>query len=270
MHINDIEYKKLSDFIKNNTGIDLGPNKQTLLINRLRGIFMKYNIKSFNDFYKKLISKENPELESELVDAITTNYTYFMRESEHFRYLQDVVLPEITRKNRTYDLRVWCAACSSGQEAYTLAMIIDDFLGNEKFSWDRKLLATDISEKMLDICEKGIYDTSTIVTMPDRWKNNYFRKVNAVKSAVVDDIKNQVIFGKFNLMTEVFPFKKKFNVIFCRNVMIYFDEDTRNKLIKKFYDVLEPGGYLFIGHSEVIERGTSNFKYIMPSVYRKE
>jgi chemotaxis protein methyltransferase CheR len=148
-------------------------------------------------------------------------------------------------------------------------MIIDEFFGKEKFYWDTKVLATDISSKVLEEAKKGVYKNTQTDTLPSKWRLSYLNKIDSECSAFNDKIKSEVIFRKFNLMETVFPFKKKFHVIFCRNVMIYFDSKTKCELVKKFYDLLEPGGYLFIGHSESLNREETNLKYIMPAVYRK-
>lgn len=122
---------------------------------------------------------------------------------------------------------------------------------------------------MLEHAAKGVYSDESLKDLPSQWQLNYFKKSDT-GSEVVDRIKREVIFRKFNLMDKVFPFKRKFHIIFCRNVMIYFDRETKKELVNKFYDALEHGGYLFIGHSESISRGESPFRYVMPSVYRKE
>lgn len=193
-----------------------------------------------------------------------------MREVDHFYYFRDKVLPYLVSTVREKDLRIWSAGCSSGEEPYTLAMIIDEFFGKEKMWWDSKVLATDISGKVLGEASKGIYSNENIATLPSNWKLNYFKKLDNEKSVLIDKIRNEVIYRKLNLMDQVFPFKKKFHVIFCRNVMIYFDNKTKWELINKFYDLTEYGGYLFIGHSESLNREETKYKYIMPAVYRKE
>jgi chemotaxis protein methyltransferase CheR len=148
-------------------------------------------------------------------------------------------------------------------------MIIDEFFGKEKVWWDAKVLATDISSKVLGEATKGIYSNEEIAPLPPDWRLNYFKKINNENSVIVDKIRNEVIYRKFNLMDGVFPFKRKFHVIFCRNVMIYFDAKTKSELVNKFYDMTEHGGYLFIGHSEALNREETRYKYIMPAVYRK-
>lgn len=194
-----------------------------------------------------------------------------MREPQHFEYFKNIILPNFIGRNvAKNNLRVWSAGCSTGEEAYCLAMLISDYFGMNKQNWDTKILATDISMEVLETAMKGIYNNQDIESIPELWKKLYFKKYNTLSNEIIDKIKNEVIFRCFNLMNNEFPFKRKFHIIFCRNVMIYFDNETKEKLIKKFYDWTEPGGYLFIGHSESISMCKTGYKYIMPSVYRKE
>lgn len=268
--ITEKEFKQLADFIKFNYGIQLKQEKIALVTGRLHNVLQQGGFKNFTDYYNHLISDKSGEAVITLVDKITTNHTFFMREADHFYFFKDKVLPHLAAKVKDKDLRIWCSACSSGEEAYTLAMILDEYFGKEKMWWDTKVLATDISEKVLDIAKKGVYSNEKIAPLPVTWKTNYFKKIDVENSVVVDRIKNEVIYRKFNLMDNIFPFRKKFHIVFCRNVMIYFDNDTKTKLVRKIYDQMEYGGYLFIGHSESLNRENSNFKYVIPSVYRKE
>jgi chemotaxis protein methyltransferase CheR len=264
------EFRQLADFIKSNYGIYLKDEKRTLMMGRLNSVLVNKNFSNFTDYYNYVISDKTGEAVSTLLNKITTNHTYFMREADHFNYFRDRVLPYLAETVGNKDLRIWCAACSTGEEAYTLAMIIDEFFGQEKCLWDTKILATDISENVLGIAGRGVYNNEHIKPLPGSWKISYFKKTDSENSVVVDRIKNEILFRKFNLMETKFPFKKKFNTIFCRNVMIYFDNKTKNELVEKFYNYMEYGGYLFIGHSESLDREKTKFKYIMPSVYRKE
>jgi chemotaxis protein methyltransferase CheR len=267
--ITDNEFDQLSAYIKTNYGIYLKREKKTLVIGRLQNVLVQNGFQSFSEYYDYLIRDKTGLAVSTLLDKITTNHTFFMREADHFTYFKDTVLPYIISGATERDLRIWCAGCSSGEEPYTLAMIIDEVLGKEKVFWDAKILATDISTKVLEKARRGVYGNKEIDTLPSKWKLAYTTKVDGEKSAIIDKLRNEVIFRKFNLMENVFPFKKQFHVIFCRNVMIYFDEKTKNTLVNKYYDLLVPGGYLFIGHSESLNRETTRFKYIQPAIYRK-
>lgn len=269
IEITNKEFNQLVGFIKDNYGINIKEEKRTLLTGRLNNTLIQGGFKSFTDFYNVLISNKSSDAVLQLVNKITTNHTFFMRERDHFDYFKSTVLPYLEKSVINKDLRIWCAACSTGEESYTLAMIIDEYLGKSKLYWDSKVLASDISEKVLGEAKRGVYPSDRLDVLPVNWRMNYFNKIDNYNSIVVDRIKNEVLYRKFNLMENHFPFRKKFHVIFCRNVMIYFDNETKNNLIKKFYDNMEDGGYLFIGHSEAIARNESEFKYIMPAVYRK-
>jgi len=263
------EFDQLAKYIKDNCGVCLKDEKQALLVGRLQNVLISKNFDNFTDYYNYIIADKTGEALSTLLDKITTNHTFFMREPDHFYYFRDKVLPYLANVAQDHDLRIWCAACSSGEESYTLAMIIDEYFKGKKSLWNTKVLATDISTKVLDIAGKGIYSSERIAPLPPYWRLNYFDKIDSENSMVVDKIKNEVIYRRFNIM-DPFPFKKKFHVIFCRNIMIYFDTPTKIKLVEKLYNMTEPGGYLFIGHSESLNRETTKYKYIMPAIYRKE
>jgi chemotaxis protein methyltransferase CheR len=267
--ITDKEFIQLADYIKTNYGITIKEQKRELLNARLYNTLLQNGYNSFTEFYNALISNKNSEAVTTLINRITTNHTFFMREKEHFFYFRDVVLPYLESIVPDNDLRIWCAACSTGEESYTLAILINEYFGKNKFFWDTKILATDISERVLEEAKAGIYSAERLSSLPSEWKINYFSSLGDKRYKINDRIKNDVIYRKFNLMEDKIPFKKKLHVIFCRNVMIYFDNETKVELVNRFYDILEPGGYLFIGHSESIARGESDFKYIMPAVYRK-
>lgn len=228
--------------------------------------------KGFNNFREYLDHVFNDMTKTELTELInklTTNHTFFMREANHFEYFKKNILPYLEANVKEKDLRIWSAGCSTGEEPYTLAMIMEDYFQGLGNTWDKKILATDISVNVLEAAERGIYPAQALDNIPPTWKLNYFSKQNSESFRVSEKIKDEVIFRMFNLMDEVFPFKKRFHVIFCRNVMIYFDHRTKMELINKFYSITEPGGYLFIGHSESISREENPYRYIMPAVYRK-
>ena len=272
--ISDKEFAQLAGYIKANYGIYLKDEKQTLLTGRLSNVLVEKNFASFAEYFDYLVTDKTGDAVVTLIDKITTNHTFFMREVDHFNFFKEKVLPHLASgskdKDKDKDLRIWSAGCSSGEEPYTLAMLVDEFFGVNKQGWDAKILATDISSKVLDMAVKGIYNNEGIAMIPAYWKLRYFEKLGNEKSVLIPKIRNEVIYRKLNLMDKVFPFKKKFHIIFCRNVMIYFDNKTKIDLVKKFYDLTEPGGYLFIGHSESLNRNETEYRCIMPAVYRKE
>ena len=268
--ITKTEFKKLADYIKSNYGIHLKEEKMTLVTGRLHNVLQQAGFNNFTDYYDYVVNDRSGEAVVTMLNKITTNHTFFMREADHFYIFRDKVLPYLQDTVADKDLRIWCAASSTGEEPYTLAMILDEYFGKEKMWWDTKVLATDISERALNTAINGIYSSDSIAVLPSSWKTNYFKKYDAENFIVTDRIRTEVIYRKFNLVDEIFPFKRKFHVVFCRNVMIYFDIATKEALINKLYDHMEYGGYLFIGHSESINRETTRFKYIKPAVYRKE
>lgn len=270
LDITDKEFNQLAGYIKDNYGIRLSEEKKALTVGRLSSVLQKMNFKNYTQFFEYVISDKTGEAEKTLINRITTNHTFFMREKEHFSYLRDKVLPYLAAAVRDKDLRIWSAGCSTGEEPSTIGMIMDEYFQEEKKWWNTKILATDISGKVLDIARKGIYSNENISALPGTWKMNYFRKIDEDTSIIADKIRNDIVYRQFNLMEEVFPFRNKFHVIFCRNVMIYFDDNTKAELIRKFYDLTETGGFLFIGHSESLGRGSCGYKYIQPAIYRKE
>lgn len=268
--INDNDFMNLTSYIKSNYGINL-IKKRTLIEGRLSNIILEKGFTNFSDYLKFVFNDKSGKEMTTLLNRITTNHTYFMRESEHFEYVKSTVLPYLEKNIKDGDLRIWSAGCSTGEEPYTLEMILHDYFEKSPKKWDTQLLATDISNRALGIANAGIYTEDAISEIPRLWKLNYFDTVPGTTGEykVADCIKKDIVFRTFNLMKSVFPFRKKFHIIFCRNVMIYFDQKTKEELVNKFYDMTEPGGYLFIGHSESVNRETARYKYIMPAVYRK-
>jgi len=267
--IRESEFKELVQYIKSNYGINLA-SKKNLIEGRLSNIIIEKGFNNFGQYLEHVFSDRTGNEATVLVNKLTTNHTFFMREWNHFEYYREHVLPYLTSRVKEKDLRIWSAGCSSGEEPYTLAMINQDFFGEQGSLWNTKILATDISVKALEGAEKGIYPAESMNNMPALWKLRYFDKTCDNNYKVSDSIKNEVVFRIFNLMDDNFPFKRKFHVIFCRNVMIYFDHNTKMELVNKFYEHTQEGGYLFIGHSESISRETTGYRYIMPSVYQKE
>jgi len=268
INLKDSEFRELMGYMKTNYGINL-TEKKLLIEGRLSNMVAEKGFSNFSDYLKFVFGDPTGNEISLLINKLTTNHTYFMREAEHFKYFRDIVLPYLEANSKSKDLRIWSAGCSSGEEPYTLAMIIADYFGNQSYMWNTKILATDISQKVLQIAEKGIYSYDAVNTIPKYWGLKYFNKFDNENYQIDQEIKNEVIYRNFNLMNEIYPFKKKFHVIFCRNVMIYFEPKTKMELINKFYDMTECGGYLFIGHSESLNKNETKYKYIMPAVYRK-
>lgn len=261
------EFEKLCLFIKKKYGIDLF-KKKALIESRLNSFINSHAYDNYTHLIDDILNNKSDKLMILLLNKLTTNHTYFMREKEHFDYFSKIVMPYLKTSVKDKDLRIWCAGCSSGEEAYTLAILIAESLGCEKDNWERTLLATDISLNVLNKAKQGIYSAQSLVNMPEEWVKKYFIKVDSLNYRICDAIKSQVVFKQINLM-DPFQFKKPFDVIFCRNVMIYFDPATKNKLINNYFNITKPGGYLFIGHSETVAKHETKYTYVKPAVYRK-
>ena len=178
------------------------------------------------------------------------------------------MIDEMKKKGKV-DLRIWCAGCSSGEEPYSVAMVVREFFEEYKIAGEFGILATDISVTSIEKAGEGIYQAAQLPHVPPALRQKYFSMAPDGNVMVKDGLKKAVLFRRLNLMRDDYPFKGLFNIIFCRNVMIYFDGPTRKNLIEKYHRYTEPGGYLFIGHSESIDRSSRIYKYIKPAVYQK-
>lgn len=266
--ITDSEFLRIVTYVKKNFGIDLS-QKRVLVGGRLENYLVRNGYANYNEFMAKVEKNPKGSEATDLINILTTNHTYFMRESEHFEFMKNVALPWAKSKAMgTKDLRVWCGASSTGEEPYTLAMIIKDFFGVEHSAWDTRILATDISMRVLSHASKGVYLREDVEPLPVNWKRHYFKQISPEEFRVKDELKKEVIYKQFNLMDPI-TFKKRFHIVFLRNVMIYFQDDTKYQLIQRIYDHMEPGGYLFIGLTERLDRQMVKFNYVQPSIYRK-
>ena len=269
MKMTEDEFRRIYRYVKLRYGIDM-TRKKEIMTGRLENFVTAGGWHSYDAFMNAVEADTTGQLEKRLLGMLTTNHTFFMREFEHMEYLQKVVLPELrTKEAARRDLGIWCAAASSGEEPYMLAMQIKDFFGLDHDNWDTTILATDVSTEILEQAVRGIYTEEQIASVPPQWKRRYFKALpDGVHYEVVKEIKNEILFRRFNLM-DPFLFKRKFHVIFLRNVMIYFDNQTKQNLIRKIYNSLEPGGYLFIGRTETIDRTVAPFQMIQPAIFRK-
>lgn len=270
--MDEATFQSYAAMVAREFGIQLPPAKKALLESRLQRAFRDEPELAGCDaasFLAALRRDGSGRMLHHLAEAITTHHTYFMRESDHFAYYRDTVLPWVESVATDGDIRTWCAAASTGQEAYTLAMLMEDYFGLRGARYEKTLLATDLSREVLDFAERGIYLADDASKLPPGWQQSYFQRIDAMHLQVRESLRRQVLFRPFNLTSPTLPFRRPFHVIFCRNVMIYFDAAMRRQLIKLFYDYLEPGGYLFVGHSETVDRLAAPFDYVMPSVYRR-
>lgn len=262
------EFHRVVRFMYGNYGIDLS-KKRTIVEGRLVNYLKRNGYKDCNQYMDIVESRQGADERQKIVDMLTTNHTYFSREEEHFEFLKNIILPDIRkRESKSKNMRIWSAAASTGQEPYTIAMIIKDFFGNEYQSWDTVILATDISKKVLLSAVNGIYTADEISTLPRHWQRTNFVKLSDGRYQVNNELRREVMFRQFNLM-DPFPFKNKMHTVFLRNVMIYFDQDTKVELVHKICDNLEKGGYLVVGLTESVDRMDSRLKYLGSSIYQK-
>ncbi|MCH5195524.1 MAG: protein-glutamate O-methyltransferase CheR [Oscillospiraceae bacterium] len=270
MEITDAEFQRLVKFIYDNFGINLSA-KRVLVQGRLGNMIRERGFKNYNEYIDAVMNDKSGAEITIILNKLTTNHTFFMREPEHYTFMKEVILPYMKSVCTDHVLRIWSAACSSGEEVYTIAMLMDEFFGADKANWDTRILASDISQNVIGKAKTGIYQEEGMKGLSNEWKARYFNKLSDGNFEICQAIKDEVIFKTFNLMDPM-PDKYKsrpFDLIFCRNVMIYFDAPTKQALVNRFYDVLKPGGYFYIGHAESINRQETSFDYIKPAIYRR-
>ena len=266
------DLSRIRDFIRSELGISLGEEKTMLLRTRLRDVLAGRGFADIDSYADWLILERDVDGLSELANAISTNHTFFWRESAHFDHFEDVALAhwvEQLRQSNEFDIRVWCAASSTGEEPYTLGMILEDTLSDAVAPWKTGVLATDISQEVLENARRGLYEESEVQKLPQRFVTRYFEKQEPGELGISANLKRVMTFRRLNLLSHPFPFRSKFHVVFCRNVMIYFDSDLRHRVADRIYDVMEPGAYLYLGLSETLDRGRTRFEFVAPGVFRK-
>jgi len=262
--ITDKEFKTFQKFIYDEAGINMADSKKQLVLNRLSKRLRHYNISKFRDYFDLVHEPVNKEEKQLLIDLLTTNETYFFREPQHFEYIE----AEILSSFRGGKFRCWSAACSNGAEPYTLSMVIDNKLGRGR--WE--MLATDISARVLNEARLATYQIQEAEKIPTELLHKYCLKgVRSQQGVMMIDsaLRNKINFQHMNLNGRI-PEVGKFDLILLRNIMIYFDLETKIKLVNELISRLHPGGYLIIGHSETLNAVNNKLKMIKPSVYRLE
>ncbi|PAW67726.1 MAG: chemotaxis protein CheR [Opitutia bacterium Tous-C1TDCM] len=267
----DSEFDFIRNLVYERSRINLGPDKRQLVSARLGKRLRATNTPTLGDYCRLLQAPGADQELGHLIDAISTNHTFFFREIAHFDFLRDKAVPEMAERSRSErwpKFRVWSAACSSGEEPYSVAMTLAGSLP----SWPWQIEATDISHRILAKAAAGIYSDETVRRLPPDTVRNYFQRGfgpqegnHRVKAA----LRERVGFHHLNLLEGEPPFKEPFHVIFCRNVMIYFDRPTQEELVNRLARRLVPGGYLFVGHSESLTHLTHGLRVIRPAIYQK-
>ncbi|MBE7410942.1 MAG: protein-glutamate O-methyltransferase [Leptospiraceae bacterium] len=276
--IEDLEFNYIKDLVYEKAGIFLPPHKKIMVQSRLNSRLRANSMNNFKDYVSKLKNdKAFYEVEVlEIINKITTNKTDFFRENHHFEYLTNTFFPEkekILQKFSVKKVRIWSSACSTGEEPYSIAITVEEYLKTKK-SFEVKIFASDIDTNVIETAKKGIYKQDRLETVSDEFKKKYFKKVSekngVIEYEVSQNLKNLIEFKKVNLLEAPFPFKEKFDIIFCRNVIIYFDKPTQKRLFSNFHSMLEDDGILIIGHSETLFGISDDFGFLGKTIYKKK
>ena len=272
--ISNEDFKRVSDVIYKHCGINLHDGKKTLVRARLAKRMRARKIDTVGKYLDYVLAMNDKKEFYDLVDSISTNLTSFFREKVHFDLLKEQFIPNMIARQEKHGgpkrFRIWSAGCSSGEEPYTMAMTLKDaFKGTS--GWEVKILASDVSTRVLEKASSGLYEADKVKLVNPQLVSEYFNKevVNGNGMyRVKDELRKMIAFRYLNLM-EPWPFKGAFDVIFCRNVMIYFDKPTQEKLVGRYYDCLRPEGLLCIGHSESLTGINHQYRYLQPATYAK-
>jgi len=264
------DFDFLRKFSNDRTGIVVTDDKEGMFYSRLSRRLRQLGLKNFKEYCQLLQTRAGKEETVQLINAITTNLTAFFREKHHFEYLKDRVIPEFRQRNRSErSFKIWSAGCSTGEEPYSLAMVLNEAFADLP-TWDIKVLATDIDSNVLEQAATGIYRNDRVTDMPINAVKENFKRGKGKQSGLVrakSSLRKLIGFSQLNLM-DAWSVPTK-DVIFCRNVIIYFDKETKKRLIDRYADTLRDGGYLFIGHSESLIGASDRFKLIRQTIYRK-
>jgi chemotaxis protein methyltransferase CheR len=269
--ITEGDFQRISGLVYEHCGINLHDGKRELVQARIAKKLRTGGYASAAEYMEHVLADASGEEFADLIDALSTNLTSFFRERSHFDYLSRTHLPAlIERKRRLGEMRIraWSAGCSSGEEPYTLAITLHEAL-ERGGAWDVKILATDISRKVLRTAQSGIYDRNRLESVEPGLKGRYFTMVSGREAFQANqNLRACIRFNYLNLQ-EPWPFKGPFDFILCRNVMIYFDKPTQQKLVNRFHQCLDSGGLLFTGHSESLTGIEHPFRYVQPTIYAK-
>jgi chemotaxis protein methyltransferase CheR len=267
------DFDRIAKFVYEICGITLNQTKKELVRARLAKRLRILGLENYSEYLERVMADPEGQECFEFIDSLSTNLTSFFRENDHFIYLSQTLLPKLLRdKQSTRRIRGWSSACSSGEEPYTISIVTNEVLSKAGANnWDVKLLATDISTRVLRKAQAGVYDMERTKAVEPVLRGKYFepRTLGGEPHlAVSPALRNQIVFNRLNLI-ENWPFTGPFDFIFCRNVMIYFDKPTQQKLVNRFHDVLAPGGILFTGHSESLTGIDHKFKFVKATIYQK-
>lgn len=262
MNLTSSEFQRIRSRVYDYCGINLHEGKEALVRARVMKRIRKVGLNSFAEYMSYMEGDNSGAEFLALVDVLTTNKTSFFREDKHFDFIANNVIPEMKGRR----VKWWSAGCSTGEEPISCAIALLEQQVRKK---NVKILATDLSREVLRIAKAGVYASRSLERIPDSIRNSYFRKEAKASYRINDTVRNMITYGRLNLK-KTWPLDGPFHVIMCRNVMIYFNRTTQEKLVSRFCDILEPGGYLFLGHSESVSGTNHSFKNIRPAVYQKK
>ena len=273
VHLSDRHFRSIAKLIESQVGIKLPAGKRLMLEGRLHKRVRALNYSDLNEYVETLF--DDGQLDSELthlIDVVTTNKTDFFREPSHFDFMREVAVPELIKGRGRAGLKVWSSASSTGMEAYTVAMVLDDMARASGGRLQFRILGTDISTAVLRLAKTAIYTRDALVPVPPEFIKRYFlssRDRSSGEVRVVPELRKRVNFMRMNLMDKSYPVDRDVDIIFCRNVLIYFERETQRKVVEQLCSHLRPGGYLMVGHSEsMIHSAVPGLKQIQPTIFR--
>lgn len=262
------DFKRVQKIVYDFAGIDLNDSKKNLVYNRLSKRIRFLEQASFNE-YLDYVEKTGEDEFVHLINAITTNLTFFFRENHHFEYLANEVIPALLKKNAaSKKIRIWSAGCSTGEEPYSIAIVLKETV---PAGWNTKVFATDLDTNVINTGSTGIYPIDRLKGVSEERKKRWFMKGSGSQNGfakVKSELQEIIDFSQVNLM-DSWPFKEGIDVIFCRNVVIYFDKPTQSKLFGRYADLLQDDGHLFIGHSESLYKVSDRFNLLGQTIYQK-
>ncbi len=262
----EANFKAIQGIAYKVTGINLSAHKENMIYGRLARRLRALNLNNFDQYVELLKIDDGPE-QHDFVNAITTNLTSFFREGHHFDYIKDTLIPHLLKKNaKTRRIRIWSAGCSTGEEPYSIAMV---FKSNPHLrDWDVKILASDLDSNVVNTCKQGVYNVDKADSIPSLYRRYIERSNGDEQVRIKDNIRDLIQFKQLNLL-HAWPMSGPFDLIFCRNVVIYFDAETQTKLFDRYAGMLQPDGHLFIGHSENLHKVCDRFKGLGRTIYQR-
>ena len=267
--LNGDTFQRFRALVYRESGIHLADHKRVMVASRLQKRLSELGLTSFDDYYTLVVGGSNDAELRVMLDCISTNQTDFFREPRHFTFLRDHVLPELAESKA---VRIWSAACSSGEEPYSIAMTVVDTVGVLATRHCR-ILASDISTRMVATAAAGVYPSARVRSLSQDLLRRHFLRGKDAQADLVKvkpHLAEMIVFRRINLMEDRYPIKGLLDVIFCRNVMIYFDRATQGRVLARLSQCLKLGGYLFLGHAESMPEITPEFQYVAPTIYRKQ